>query len=146
MAMVESIFGVPVRGYFKGASKHTHVQFFRYGFVAALAFLIDFGTLALLASGLHVYYLLAAAISFTLGLFVNYGLSTVWVFNAYNVSSRKKEFSVFVITGIIGLALTELFMWVLTGPVHLFYLVSKLIATCIVVVWNFSSRKYLLYR
>ena len=68
MGIVESESGATFKGYFLGASERTHVQLFRYGFVAIAAFIVDFCVLALLASGFHVYYLLAAAISFFLRL------------------------------------------------------------------------------
>ena len=60
--------------------------------------------------------------------------------------NRKWEFTIFALTGVVGLGFTELLMWFFTGPLHLFYLVSKLIAAFIVVIWNFSARKVLLYR
>lgn len=136
-----------VRGYFKGSThSRTHVQLFRYGFVAAIAFAVDFGTLAVLVSGFDVWYLEAAAIAFILGLLTNYGLSTLWVFQGYSNSSRKKEFLTFLVTGLIGLGLTELLIWAFTSGLGIHYLASKLITAFIVVMWNFSSRKVLLYR
>ena len=146
MGLVEHFSGTSMIGYFKGDSKRTHVQLFRYGFVAAAAFAVDFGVLALLASDFHVNYLLAAAVSFILGLVTNYVLSTVWVFSAYSARNRKYEFGIFALTGIVGLALTEVLIWFFTSPLHLYYLLSKLIAAFIVVIWNFSARKMLLYR
>ena len=146
MGIVDVLSSTPLASYFQGPSKHMHVQMFRYAFVAIAAFAVDFGTLALLASGFQVNYLVAAAISFTLGLIVNYLLASMWVFNAYTVRNRKIEFGIFALTGIVGLVLNEALIWLFTSPLHVFYLVSKLIAAFVVVIWNFSARKYLLYR
>jgi len=144
--MVDNFSARTVKGYFKGASERTHVQLFRYGFVAAVAFAADFGSLAVLVSGFHVYYLVGAAIGFVLGLVVNYALSTIWVFSAYERRNRWWEFGIFALTGLIGLGLTELFIWLLTDFLRVYYLWSKVITAFIVVIWNFSARKILLYR
>lgn len=136
-----------VRGYFQGnTASRTHVQLFRYGFVAATAFTVDFGILALLVAGLGVWYLQAAAIAFSLGLLTNYVLSTKWAFQGHSFSDRRREIMTFIITGLIGLGLTTLIIWVFTTGLGIHYLVSKLVTAFIVVIWNFSSRKYLLYR
>ena len=48
--------------------------------------------------------------------------------------------------GIVGLGLTELLMWLLTGKAGIHYLVAKVITTVIVFVWNFSAKKLILFR
>ena len=114
MSIVEQISDLNRASYFRGASKHVHVQFLRYGFVALAAFAVDFGSLALQVSLFHINYLIAAGVAFCLGLVVNYLLSTAWVFSAYQARNRWVEFGVFALTGLIGLGLTELLIWVST--------------------------------
>lgn len=124
----------------------TTVQFFRYGFVAAISLFCDFGTLVLLKQVAGMNYLIAAAIAFIFGLIVNYILSIFWVFTSRNVSNAKLEFTIFAIIGVIGLGLTELILWILTSKLGLFYMLSKAVATMVVYFWNFFVRKYTLYR
>jgi putative flippase GtrA len=119
---------------------NTAIQLFRYTFVGGLAFLVDFGSLFLLTE-----FAGSAAIAFLLGLATNYVLSITWVFNRRRVSSRWLEFTIFGIIGIIGLGLNELIIWQATETLKLHYLVSKLIATATVYLWNFFARKYTLF-
>jgi putative flippase GtrA len=121
-------------------------QLFRYTIVGGFAFVVDFGSLVLLTSGFQVYYLYSAAVAFLLGLATNYYLSVTWVFNRRSLSSKYAEFIIFAWTGIIGLGMNELFMWLFTDLWHQHYTVSKILSTFLVFCWNFLSRKFILFR
>ena len=45
---------------------------------------------------------------------------------------------------IIGLGLNQLVMWIATDLFHIYYILSKIGATGIVMVYNFVSRKLVL--
>lgn len=124
----------------------THIQFFRYIFVGGTAFIVDFISLYTFTDIFGVYYLFSAALAFTLGLIANYVLSINWVFNNRTLSNIWSEFTVFAIIGIIGLTLNELFIWVFTDYIGLYYLVSKIFAATLILFWNFSARKITLFR
>ncbi|MCK9205393.1 MAG: GtrA family protein [Bacteroidales bacterium] len=130
---------------FKGKTDNTLLQLFRYGFVGGIAFLVDFGTLFVLTEYIHFHYLLSAAIGFIFGLIVNYLLSIEWVFNNRTIGNRWLEFLFFTIIGLIGLGLNELFLWILTDILAVYYLLSKIITTILVYFWNFFARKALLF-
>ena len=128
---------------------NTFIQLFRYLFVGGTAFLVDFGFLWALHDLLEFHYLVAATISFIAGLTVNYLMSIVWVFNNKTLSNRFMEFVVFSIIGVIGLGLNLLIMWFFTdivfGNTGYYYLLSKIISTAIVFLWNFFARKVVLF-
>jgi putative flippase GtrA len=126
-------------------NENVRVQLLRSLMVAAVAFVVDFGVLIILTSYFQVNYLLSAAISFSLGLVVNYLLSVAWVFTNRKLSKKHHELVVFVIIGIIGLCLNDAIMWLFTGKLLFDYRISKLISTGIVFFWNFGARKYILY-
>lgn len=131
---------------FREKTDNTIVQLLRYTFVGGLAFIIDFGMLALLTELFHIYYLVSAAIAFIFGLFTNYILSIQWVFNIHSKKNICTELIIFTIIGIIGLGLNEIIMWLFTDYLNLtYYLISKIISTGIVYLWNFFARKYLLF-
>jgi putative flippase GtrA len=121
------------------------VQLFRYTFVGGIAFVIDFGLLFLLTAYAGLHYQWSAAISFIAGLAVNYMISITWVFNADEGSrNRLYEFLMFAVVGVIGLGLNALIIYVFTELVGVYYLISKIISTIIVFLWNFLGRRYLL--
>lgn len=134
-----------VQHFYKGDANSTFIQFFRYTFVGGIAFLVDFGTLALLTEVFKLHYLVSAGIAFILGLTVNYLLSISWVFNNRTMDNRLLEFILFSIIGLIGLGFNELFMWILTDILAIYYLLSKIITTIIVYFWNFFARKFILF-
>ena len=55
------------------------------------------------------------------------------------------EFLIFLIIGLIGLGLTLLFMWLFVDVAGIYPLISKLVTTAIVLLWNFGARKIILY-
>ncbi|MBP2044841.1 GtrA family protein [Methanobacterium aggregans] len=130
----------------KESTDQTLIQFFRYTFVGGVAFLLDFGSLYYLTEYLGVYYLLSAAIAFILGLVANYILSITWVFDNHTLDNKVSEFGLFALIGIVGLGINEFIIWGFTANVQIYYMFSKIISAIIVLIWNFSARKYLLFK
>jgi len=134
-----------IHSIYKGKTNNTFHQLIRYTFVGGLAFIIDFSTLFFLTNYLNLYYLISAGIAFLLGLTTNYLLSISWVFARRTVENRKLEFMLFMLIGIIGLALNELFLWFFTDILLMYYLISKIITTFFIYLWNFFARKFILF-
>ena len=133
-----------LRKLFITKSSHLHIQVFRYGLVAIVVFIIDFGLLFAFTRYLGWYYLVSATLSFSISLVVNYVLSITWVFSKSSYK-RSAEITFFIAVGIAGLALNILIIWVCTAWLGLFYLVSKLIAVTIVFFWSFTTRRYFVF-
>lgn len=131
----------------KGPSGDLRVQAFRYLISGGTAFLVDTGLLALLTELFgQEHLLLWTGIAFAAGLVITYLFSILWVFDNRSMKSRTAEVTVFVLIGIIGLGLTELLMWLLARQAGLHYLLSKIVTTVLVFVWNFAAKKLLLFR
>lgn len=126
-------------------TEDTLVQLFRYVFVGGTAFVADFGSLYLLTEYAGLHYLVSATIAFVIGLAVNYLFSTLWVFQARKVRNPYMEFLFFALIGVVGLGLNTLIMYVFTDLLAVYYLLSKIISTFLVFMWNFLARKYLLF-
>lgn len=136
-----------IKALFTAKTHNTFIQFFRYLFVGGLASVADWTALWILYDKLRIHEYLSIALAFLLGLLVNYYLSSKFVFTG--IAKDKKhgtKFSVYLITGVIGLALTELLMLLLDGVLGVHYMVAKIITTVLVFGWNFGSKKIILYR
>ena len=120
------------------------LQIFKFVIVGGLAFVIDYATLIICKELFHLNTLLSAAIAFTVSVIVNYILSVKWVFDVNKNNSEKRNFIIFIIFSIIGLGLTELIMWLGTDVMGISYLIIKILATIIVMVFNFITRKLFL--
>ena len=116
-------------------------QAFKFGIVGALSTVIDFGLLFLLQSVVGINYLVASTASFMISLVFNYICSMKYVFVGKKDSSKIREFIIFLILSLIGLGLNEFFLWIFHGKGKINLMVAKLLATAIVMVWNFVSRK-----
>lgn len=119
-------------------------QIVKFAFVGGTAFIIDYFGMIFLTEVLHINYLISSVISFTLSVIYNYILSVRWVFTVNNQLSAKKQFIIFVLLSVVGLVLNTLLMWVFTDLAHLDYRIGKIIATVLVMVYNFISRKMFL--
>lgn len=118
------------------------IQFLRYIFVGGIAAVVNIGALYIFTDLFHLYYLLSNIFGFILGLITNYLLSKVLVFAKEQKFNKVIEFTIYAIIGVIGLGLDTLFLWIFTSW-GLYYLLSKIISTALVFIWNFGARKVL---
>lgn len=115
-------------------------QILKFGVVGGLAFLIDYGLLYVLTEFVGIHYLISSVISFTVSLIFNYILSIKWVFDVTKKQTAK-EITIFVILSVIGLGINQVVMYAGSDLLHIYYMLTKIVATAIVMVWNFVTRK-----
>lgn len=118
-------------------------QIIKFGLVGFLCFFIDYGIMVFLTEIAGVHYLLSSGISFTVSVIVNYILSLTYVFETEN-GNRVKEFVIFVVLSVIGLGINQLLMWFCVDILGIFYMISKIGATAVVMVYNFITRKMIM--
>lgn len=129
------------------AIKNLIKQFLKFQVVGCIAFVIDYGGLMLLSQACGMDPVLAAAISYIVSTVFNYYASMKFVFTHKDGMSRRREFMIFFILSVIGLGLNEIIIWIGTsywGVDAFAVTASKLVATCIVAVYNFFTRRYFL--
>lgn len=119
-------------------------QIFKFGIVGGIAFVIDYGIMVIAKELLGLNVLVSAALGFTISVIFNYIASIKWVFDVNKEKDEKKNFVLFIIFSIIGLILTEIIMWFGTDIIKISYLIVKIVATAIVMVFNFITRKMFL--
>ena len=117
---------------------------------------MEIGVLILLKEKLGMDTLLATPIAFTLSVIVNYLICVWWVFRGAREQNRRNRIA-FFLTSAVGLALNEVLMllfrvlWgeetvlftVFSFAVSL-YVLNKVLATCIVMVWNYWTKRRIL--
>ena len=92
----------------------------------------------------HLNTLLSAAIAFTISVIYNYIASVKWVFDVNKEKNEKTNFIIFIVLSIVGLIITEIIMWLGSDVMGISYLIVKIVATAIVMVFNFITRKMFL--
>ena len=111
-------------------------QIMKFGVVGVVATVIDFGIMNLLHYGLGLNILIANTSGFIVSLIFNYVASMKYVFAHKEGMSRHREFIIFVVLSVIGLALN--------AGLGLEANIAKICATALVMVYNFVTRKIFL--
>lgn len=121
------------------------IQLSKFGLVGVIATLIDFMVLIIATDILNIYYLFSAALGFTISTLFNYWASMNHVFDTkFAANERHKELATFIVLSVLGLAINQVLMWLFVEEFHIYYLFAKVLATTVVMIWNFISRKLLL--
>ncbi len=131
------------------------VKFLKFGVVGASGAVIDFGVTALCKGILGMPDLLANAIGFTIAATSNYFLNRIWTWKSTS-KEMGVEYAKFFFVSLIGLGLNSLIVFLLkdTSIVPRFaatsldwdFWVAKIIATGVVMVWNFVANNYFTFR
>ncbi len=139
-------------------------QILKFGVVGVVCFGIDFVITLVVAAicrkagmDTSAAALVGAFWGFTISVVVNYILSMKFVFTRRDDMDRRREFIIFVILSLIGLVLNELIIKVSIDVVYasieslqklltpgLVTAGAKIVATGIVMVYNFITRKIFL--
>ena len=129
-------------------------QMFHFGLVGVAAFIVEIVCLNVFKSWLipfilpnrssDFYVLAATPLAFLVSAVFNYVLSMHFVFKKREDAKGITVFSVFFVLNIIALGLNELWMWLFAVKFGLNHNISKVIATALVTIYNFISRKILI--
>ena len=127
----------------------------KFVFTGGVCFLIEYAALVALKEWLHMPVLLATPTAFLISVFFNYLLCIRWVFPGAK-DGRRAQIG-FVITSGLGFFLNWLLMWALTalfgedtalltlfGVTIKVYLVNKVVATVLVMIWNYFTKRIVL--
>lgn len=134
-------------------------QIIKFGIVGLFCFLIDFGITTGFTNLLGIHYLISKFLGFVVSAVVNYLLSIKFVFTQKKEMDKKKEFTVFLILSAFGLFINEIVMYLCIDGIYArsgqlqelvshanMVALSSILATGIVMVYNFFSRKLFLER
>lgn len=120
------------------------LQIIKFIIVGGIATIIDFVFLWLFKEIVGLPVLVSNTISFSISVTYNYIASVKWVFDVNKEKDSKKQFIIFIIFSVLGLLLSNFIMWISIDKFGIYYLIGKVIATGIVMVFNFITRKIFL--
>ncbi len=126
-------------------------QFLSYFGVGGVSALIEWGLFSLLEYLFNIPYLLATILAFIASTTTNWYLGRVFTFkeSAYTEKRTKELFLVFLVS-VIGLGFNLLLMYLFVDVfgmnTNMLKSLAKVLATGIVFVWNYLSRKLWIYR
>ena len=119
------------------------MELIRFGVTGGVCFLVEFAALTALVELLRMPVLWATALAFLISVVVNYALCVKWVFTGAKGGSGRVQMQ-FLVTSGMGLGLNELLMWLMNIRLGVQYQVAKVIATLIVMIWNYVTKRLVL--
>jgi len=122
------------------------IQILKFLVVGVIATIIDWTVYYCLYNLLKINPLIANVGAFSISVVYNYIASVKWVFDVNSKKSKKQMFTEFMILSIIGLLITEGIIYLGTNMLKIDPMVIKIIATGVVMVFNFITRKIFLER
>ena len=130
----------------------------RFAISGGICFLAELGLLILLKGQMGIDTLIATPIAFLVSVILNYILCVTWVFRGKKNQGAGTKAG-FLITSLIGLGLNELLMFLfrvtlgedtviltLAGQTIRMYILNKCLATLIVMIWNYFTKRAILSR
>ena len=146
-------------------------RFTKFLFVGTWGFIVDFGTLTFLVEVVElprlvaentqfsptVGLVLAHTISFTLAVISNFTLNRYWTYPESRSKRKRVQLPQFAVVSIIGLIINNLILALTTPffnrlllllPISLGlggYIPAKMLATVVVLFWNFFVNRYWTY-
>ena len=120
-------------------------QIIKFGAVGFLCFFIEYGILVAMVELFGAPVLVSSGTAFSVSVLVNYILSITLVFDADKQANKVKQFVIFIILSLIGLGINQLIMEYGTAWLDQYmsrsYMLVKIFATGVVMVYNFITRK-----
>jgi putative flippase GtrA len=117
-------------------------KFFKFGIVGLSGMVIDFSITFLLKERLKIPRYISSSAGFTIAASSNYLFNRLWTFSSNNPKIIV-EFGTFFMISLIGLAVNNLFLFLLEKRFK-FYL-AKLFAIMVTMLWNFSANYYITF-
>ena len=131
-------------------------EMIRFAVTGGLCFLVEFACLIALKEGLGMDTLIATPIAFLISVMVNYAMCVLWVWPGTKGKGNEVRIG-FLITSVIGLFLNEGLMLLfrlifgeeqilmtVAGRGFSMYMMNKILATMLVMIWNYFTKKAIL--
>jgi len=124
--------------------KGTFVQFISFASIGAIGTLVHYAVLISLVQIGEIIPVVGSVIGFICGALVNYTLNYHITFrsNKQHHEAMLKFFSV----AICGLVINTIIMSLSINSLHLHYILSQMLASGLVLIWNFSCNKIWTFR
>lgn len=121
-------------------------HFISYLFVGGAATLVEWLFFWLFEGVLQIQYLVATVLAIVISTFSNWLFGRLWTFKDSQKGNVLLEIGKIYVASIVGLLLNLLIMWALVDGIHLHEMLSKIIATGIVFLYNYLVRIWVIYR
>lgn len=140
-----------------GVNEKEAERFFKFLVVGTIGFIVDFGILTFLVEVIGLVPVVANTFSFSAAVVSNFTLNRYWTYPDSRSKRRRVQIIQFALVSIIGLTINNLILVLLQGPFSTLlavvnapeaidgYIPAKMVATVVVLFWNFFVNRYWTY-
>lgn len=111
-------------------------QFIKFCVVGGSGLVVDFSITYALKEWLKLNKYIANSVGFICAATSNYVLNRIWTFQS-NDPQIARQYLIFIGIASIGLIINNATIYILNDKLHLNFYLSKLLAVCVVTMWNF---------
>lgn len=112
-------------------------KFIKFGIVGVSGTAVDFGVTYSLKEWAKLNKYFANSIGFMVAVTTNYIFNRIFTF--HSEGDITSQYLKFVIIGLVGMGLNNLLIYVMDKKFGISFYVAKIIATLIVMLWNFGG-------
>jgi putative flippase GtrA len=121
------------------------VKFLKFCLIGLSGMLIDFGTTWLLKEKVRINKYIANSTGFILAATSNYIWNRLWTFQSED-PGIVTEYLSFILISVAGLGINNFVIYILSDKMKINFYISKVIATGVVTLWNFSMNFLITFR
>lgn len=117
----------------------------RYLFSGGSAFATNIISLFILVQFFHIWYLLAAIVSFVAAIYVSFMMQKFFTFNDYGKEKIRQQQVFYFGIQIFNLVVNTLLMYISVELFNISYLISQVVIAGAMAIYNFFVYKYLVF-
>jgi putative flippase GtrA len=124
----------------------TNVQLFRFLLTGGSAFVLDTSALVICHEILKLPLQFSVFVGSVIGIIYTFYLSRHWIFANKKQQNKRKELIAFIALSLVGILINQVVLFFSRYTPNISYLVFKVLAVGLAMIWNFTARKYILYK
>ena len=119
---------------------------FLYFFVGIGATLVEWLLFWICTEFLSIHYLIATTVAMIISTFANWLFGRLLLFRNHSGTGVKKEILSIYVASIVGWIANMVIMWTMVNCLNIHQMLSKIVATGVVFIYNYLVRKMVIYK
>ena len=120
------------------------IQLIRYLITGVSSAALEFSILYVLTNYAHMWHIFSNSISVFVSFWFNFLLTKFWTFKSRN--NFYRQLGMYTILFFINIGISNAVMYLFTDVLSFHYMLSKVVASGVIVCWNFVVYKKVIYK
>jgi dolichol-phosphate mannosyltransferase len=121
--------------------KEDFIQFFKFALIGVLNTIINLFVLYIFTEFFHIYYLISAVFAFLFAVTNSFIFNKIWTFKEKISYNAYNKYFKFILISVVALIVNLVILYSFTEFLHIYYLVSQMMAIVLSFWINFVGNK-----